>query len=82
MCINRETQDFVLRLKTNKVTSGLKYKDVAKEIGISSDFLYHVLAGDRNLPEKYWEPLKQFLDKFEDEHNIAIKVVVEKLGGC
>ena len=49
MCINRETQDFVLRLKTNKVTSGLKYKDVAKEIGISSDFLYHVLAGDRTV---------------------------------
>ena len=39
MCINRETQDFVFRLKTNKVTSGLKYKDVAEEIGISSDFL-------------------------------------------
>ena len=74
MCINRETQDFVLRLKTNKVTSGLKYKDVAKEIGISSDFLYHVLA--------YWEPLKQFLDEFENEHNITIRVVVEKIGGC
>lgn len=81
MYINRETRDFILRLKTNKITSGIKYKDVAKGIGISTDFLYHVLAGDRNLPEKYWAPLEQYLDNFEAEHDINIKIVVEKIGG-
>jgi len=65
MYINGETQNFVLRLKTNKTTSGLKYKDVAKAININPDFLYHVLAGDRNLPEKYWTALDEYLDRFE-----------------
>lgn len=80
MYINRETKNLVLRLKTNKMTSGLKYKDVAEGIGISSDFLYHVLAGDRNLPKKYWASLTEYLNNFEAEHEINIKIVVEKVG--
>lgn len=80
MCINERTKYFVFKLKANKMAYGLKYKEVAQTIGISSDFLYHVLAGDRNLPKKYWETLESFLDNFEKEQGGNIKIIIEKAG--
>jgi len=65
MYLNQETQNFILRLKGNKMTFGLKYKEAAKEIGISADFLYHIVAGRRNLPKEYWERAEQYLNNFE-----------------